>query len=114
MKSAPEILKEKCTPAGFERLMILANPKMHEFVAHYLELCNPDSVYVADDSEKNTAYIRSLALKADEERELAIEGHTIHFDGPGDQARDKARTKYLLLPGWTWAPGSTQSKRRPG
>ncbi|MDP8215243.1 MAG: phosphoenolpyruvate carboxykinase (GTP) [Candidatus Euphemobacter frigidus] len=99
MKSAPEILKEKCTPAGFERLMILANPKMHEFVAHYLELCNPDSVYVADDSEKNTAYIRSLALKADEERELAIEGHTIHFDGPGDQARDKARTKYLLPPG---------------
>ena len=25
-----------------------------------------------------------------------MEGHTVHFDGYNDQARDKAQTKYLL------------------
>jgi len=69
---------------------------MHKFVAEYVGLCNPDSIYVADDSEESTRYIRDMAVKLGEEKKLAIDGHTIHFDGPKDQARDKAQTKYLL------------------
>lgn len=99
MNSKIKILKEKCSPSGFERLMALDNPRMHEFIAEYVELCNPDAVYVADDSEESTRYIREKAIKTGEERKLAIDGHTIHFDGPNDQARDKAQTKYLLPPG---------------
>ena len=99
MNEKSEILKQKCDPAGYERLMVLDNPKMHRFVAEYIELCNPDTVCVADDSEESTRYIREKAIKTGEEMKLAIEGHTIHFDGPNDQARDKAQTKYLLPAG---------------
>ena len=31
-----------------------------------------------------------------EEKSLKIKGHTIHFDGPLDQARDKKNTKYFV------------------
>jgi len=90
------ILKNRCTPGSYERLMALDNPKMHRFVSEYIELCNPDSVYVGDDSEETTRYIREMAINTAEEKQLAMEGHTIHFDGPKDQARDKSQTKYLL------------------
>jgi len=93
------ILKNRCTPGSYERLMALNNPKMHDFVAEYIALCNPDSVYVGDDSEESTNYIREMAIRTGEEQKLAIQGHTIHFDGPDDQARDKAQTKYLLRAG---------------
>ena len=94
-----EILKTRCTPGSYERLMALDNPSMHKFVAEYVGLCNPDSIYVADDSEESTRYIQDMAVKLGEEKKLAIDGHTIHFDGPKDQARDKAQTKYLLPAG---------------
>ena len=44
-------------------------------------------------NEKN---IRNKAIKDGEEKKLAIEGHTIHFDGFFDQARDKKKTKFLV------------------
>ncbi|MBU1862086.1 MAG: phosphoenolpyruvate carboxykinase (GTP) [Candidatus Omnitrophica bacterium] len=91
-----ELLKEKCNPASYEKLMALRNTKLHEFVASYAELCNPNSIYVGTDAKEDRAYIRQQALKNGEEKSLAIKGHTIHFDGAQDQARDKAQTKYLL------------------
>jgi phosphoenolpyruvate carboxykinase (GTP) len=43
-----------------------------------------------------------LALKNKEETLLNLEGHTVHFDSPLDQARDKANTKYLLSKEVDW------------
>jgi len=99
MKNAKELLKERLTAENYNRLIALANPKMHEFVADAIELTQPESVFVCTDSEKDRAYIRELAVKNGEEISLDTPGHTCHFDGYHDQARDKAQTKYLLLPG---------------
>ncbi len=114
MSSAQKIIKEKCTSAGFDRLMALDNPLLHEFVAKYLLLCNPDRVYVADDSEESTEYIRAAALATGEEKKLAIEGHTIHFDGSQDQARDKGGTRYLLPPGLDLGPRISSVDKEKG
>lgn len=94
-----EILREKCTPGSYERLMALSNKKLHDFVRHYVNLCRPDSVFVGDDSKETAEYIREKAVATGEEKKLVLPGHTIHFDGYFDQARDKAQTKYLLPPG---------------
>ncbi len=94
-----EILKEKLTTENYEKLIALDNAKMQAFVADAIELTQPKSVFVCTDTEEDIAYIRQLALDAQEEQKLGIEGHTYHFDGYCDQARDKARTKYLLPPG---------------
>ena len=99
MHNVNELLKEKLTTENYNRLIVLDNPKMHEFVADAIELTGPASVFVCTDSDEDRVYIRELAIKNGEEIPLNIPGHTCHFDGYHDQARDKARTKYLLPPG---------------
>jgi phosphoenolpyruvate carboxykinase (GTP) len=98
MPDAKKLLKEKLTPQNHDRLIALNNPKMHKFVADAIELTSPDSVFVCTDLEADRAYIRELAIRTGEEIPLNIPGHTCHFDGYNDQARDKAQTKYLLPP----------------
>jgi len=92
-------LRSKLDAANFAKLAAVENDKLHAFVARAVELCGPDSVFVASDDPADAAYIRELALKNGEEKPLATGGHTIHYDGYYDQARDKARTKYLLPEG---------------
>ncbi|MHC4245028.1 MAG: phosphoenolpyruvate carboxykinase domain-containing protein, partial [Planctomycetota bacterium] len=99
MSNVNELLKQKLTAENYDKLTALNNPKMHAFIADAIELTGPDSVFVCTDSPDDIAYIRDLAVKNGEESPLNIPGHTCHFDGYNDQARDKARTKYLLPPG---------------
>ncbi len=94
-----DLLKEKLTEEHYKRLTALNNSRMHEFVADAIELTGADSVYVCTDSEADKDYIRQQAIKLGEEIQLQTSGHTCHFDGYHDQARDKARTKYLLPAG---------------
>ena len=99
MSKTNEILKERLTEDNYNKLTALNNPKMHEFIVDALELTGAESVYVCTDSEADRTYIRNLALKLGEETALATKGHTYHFDGYKDQARDKGMTKYLLPTG---------------
>ena len=99
MENVKEFLKDRLTPENYDRLIALDNSKMHEFVADAIELTRPASVFVCGGAEPDMAYIRELATKNGEEVRLNIPGHTCHFDGYHDQARDKAKTKYLLPPG---------------
>jgi len=94
-----DILRDALTPDNYQKLMDLPNPKLHKFVAESIELCKPESVIICTDSPDDIARVRQLAIDNNEETPLAIEGHTIHFDGPADLARDKDSTKYLLPPG---------------
>ncbi|NQT19345.1 MAG: phosphoenolpyruvate carboxykinase (GTP) [Planctomycetes bacterium] len=103
-ENCKETLQGKLTDENYEKLIRLDNPKLHQFVADAIELCNPDSVFVCTDSADDIAYIRKLAVETGEEKQLATEGHTVHFDGyedaeHHDQGRDKANTRYLLPPG---------------
>ena len=94
-----EQLEKKCVKGGFQKLQALNNAKLLQHVNRYVTRCNPDTVYVCDDSDTDRNYISQEALDRREENALNLDGHTIHFDGPKDQARDKANTKYLLAPG---------------
>jgi len=93
-----KLLKEKCGAEHYKRLEVLGCNKLMDFVAKYVELFNPKSVFVRTDSKQDADYIRAKSLENKEETRLATEGHSIHFDGYFDQARDKANTKYLLRP----------------
>jgi phosphoenolpyruvate carboxykinase (GTP) len=99
MENAKDFLKERLTAESYERLAAVDNPKMHRFVADAIELAKPASVFVCTDAPQDVDYLRELAVKAGEEIRLDTPGHTCHFDGYYDQARDKAKTKYLLPPG---------------
>ena len=56
---------------------------------------NPASIFINTASDEDAAYIRQQALEIGEEIQLAKVRHTCHFDGPNDQGRDTANTKYL-------------------
>ncbi|MFH1847210.1 MAG: phosphoenolpyruvate carboxykinase (GTP) [Candidatus Omnitrophota bacterium] len=96
--SSLEIIRNKCNNENLNKLLAIKNPKMHDFVAKYIELCAPETVFVRTDSSQDSDYIRKKTIEKGEERALSTNGHTMHFDGYYDQARDKSNTKYLLKP----------------
>lgn len=105
-----ELLKTKCGKENYEKLKSLNNPRLLDFVAKYVEHCNPASVFVCTDIEEDAEYIKNKSIENGEEKSLAISGHTIHFDGPNDQGRDKEVTKYLLSLGMDLGPLNTIDK----
>ncbi|MBN1941748.1 MAG: phosphoenolpyruvate carboxykinase (GTP) [Phycisphaerae bacterium] len=109
-----DILKSKMDEASFAKIAALKNDEVNEFIAHAVELCQPAKVVVCDDSAKDVAWIRQLAIDNREERPLNIQGHTIHFDGYFDQGRDKEVTKYLVPAGETLDPKLNQMPREEG
>jgi len=94
-----DILRDKLSKENFYKLMKINNIRLHEFIAESAELCNPDRVFICTDSPEDIEYIRQEAIKTGEEKRVVIEGHTVHFDGYYDQARDKEKTKFLVKKG---------------
>ena len=90
------ILKEKMSAESLAKLMALQNEHVLNFVGTFAEHCDPKSIYVCDDSEKDTQYVRDRALALGEEFTLANSKQTIHWDGYGDQARDKKNTRFMV------------------
>ena len=90
------LLKEKMSAGSYRKLLELDNPALFEFAGEYTELCEPDSVYMCDDSDEDAEYIREKSLELREEKPLAKQGHTIHYDGFNDQGRAPGATKNLV------------------
>ena len=91
-----EVLKSKMSKDSYNKLIALENQKLYNFVGHFVKHCDPDTLYMCDDSKENEEYVRRMTLEKGEEVKLAKSGQTIHYDGYGDQARDKANTKFLV------------------
>ncbi|NOY75211.1 MAG: phosphoenolpyruvate carboxykinase (GTP) [Kiritimatiellaeota bacterium] len=96
MNKYDDLLKSKMSAESFAKLAALNNDEVMEFVGYAAELCEPDSIFVGDDSGADVAYCRQLAIDNKEETPLSIDGHTVHYDGYFDQARKKEVTKYLV------------------
>ena len=92
-------LKKRLNKKEYDKLVQVSNKKLYVFISKYTELCNPDKVFVCTDSPEDIQYIRDAAIRNREEAKLATKGHTIHFDGYFDQARDKKNTKFLVPKG---------------
>jgi phosphoenolpyruvate carboxykinase (GTP) len=90
------LLKSKMSDESYRKLAALENEKLFDFVGEYIELCQPASVYMCDDSDADAEYIRKRARELGEETPLARNGHTIHYDGYDDQGRAPGATKNLV------------------
>ena len=92
----------------------LENPKVWKVVNDAIDLMKPKQVVVFDDSPEDIAKVRQLSIEFGEEKSLAMEGHTIHYDGYFDQARDKANTATLLPSGQKLSRGLNVKERGSG
>jgi len=91
-----DVLKAKMSEESYQKLMALENQKVYDHVGYFAKHCNPKTIYVCDDSEADENYVRKMAVELGEEHKLAKPGQTIHWDGYGDQARDKVNTKFMV------------------
>ncbi len=114
MENALGYLKERLEKKHFERIEKIQNAEVFEFLAKYLELCNPASVYVCTDSEEDLDYARKKAIGNKEEAQLKIKKHTVHFDNYLDQGRDKEGTKFLLPESIDLGPEMNSMERNAG
>jgi phosphoenolpyruvate carboxykinase (GTP) len=96
------------------KLEALNNPHVMEYVYRFTSLCKPDKVSVITDDPRDITYVRQLALDLGEETKLKMKGHTIHYDGFYDQARDKENTRVLLPPGMKMSKGINTIDRKKG
>jgi len=108
------VLKSKMDDVSLQKLTGLENKDVNAFVARAIELCEPDKVWVGDDSPEDAAYCRQLAIDNKEELPLKIPGHTAHFDSYYDQGRNPEVTKYLVPRNETLDPKLKQIDRDEG
>ncbi len=108
-------LRHRMSESEYEKLALIPNPKVHEFIAKAVELCNPKDIFVCTDSPDDIAYIKHMAIASGEEcAALETPGHTFHFDGYYDQARDRKATKFLVPKGDRLSPALNQIDRDEG
>ena len=93
VKDVISTLEKYLTPVGLAKLLAIPNQDVHRFVAKAVELCEPMKVFVCTDAPEDIEYIRRNAIARGEETQLAIDTHSVHFDGFFDQAR-----RWLLRP----------------
>ncbi len=101
-----DLLQKRMKPSEFEKLASLNNPDMIRFVQKYVELCEPDDIFVSTGSKEDIQYVRDCAIADGEEKRLSIRGHTIHFDGINDQGRDRKNTNFLMPKGQSLGLGA--------
>lgn len=115
METYLEALQARTCQEDYEKLRAINNPKVHKAIAEAAELCNPDKIFICSDTPDEVAYIRNMAIVAGEENAaVAIPGHTFHFDGPYDQGRDRAVTKFLVPKGDSLSKTINQIDRDEG
>ncbi len=91
-----EKLRSTVDPEAFRRISRIRCPDVHAFLLDAVELCEPATVFVVTDDPGDIDLVRRRAIERGEEIPLKIKGHTVHFDGYFDQARDIENTKYLV------------------
>ncbi len=97
-----------------KKLRDLNNPFVEEIIDKYLKLCKPSKVTLMSDSEEDIDYLKLKAVENKEEIPLKTAGHTVHFDGYHDQARDKDNTKILIPTGETLSKYMNTADRDKG
>ena len=100
--------------------MAINNPKLHQFIAKYIELCNPQKVIVCNGSPEDLENIRKLALENKEEAKLAAnkgvfleitsrKGHSYTNGHVAKMARETSAK--LILNSDTHAPGDQMNEK---
>lgn len=114
MSKYQALFESKMDAGSLRKLAGINNAQVDAFVAYAIELCEPDSVFVGDDSDSDAAFCRTRAIDGLEEKQLITNGHTVHWDGYYDQARKKEVTKYLVPADETLDSNLNQVEREEG
>ncbi len=96
---AKAVIEQKLDSGNLEKLAPIKNEEALLKIANAIALCEPDDVFIDTGSEADIQWVREYSLRKGEEKKLAKEGHTIHFDLPQEQARLVNQTFYIVNEG---------------
>lgn len=94
-----ELFEARLDKENCDKLKRIENQTARLKIANAIALMDPAQVFINTGSEEDLAYIRKRSIEGGEERPLAVDGHTIHFDLPQEQARIVDRTFYIVNEG---------------
>ncbi|WP_020588680.1 phosphoenolpyruvate carboxykinase (GTP) [Desulfobacter curvatus] len=95
---ALNLFESKLDSTQSAKIAKIKHPDVLVRIANAIALCRPSKVFINTGSEEDKDTIRKIALEKGEERALAMDGHTIHFDLAGEQGRIVDRTYYIAAP----------------
>ncbi len=96
MKQTSDFPDQLLDEENLAKLNEIQSDACREFILEAIELCSPNRVFIVSDSKQDIAMVRHRAIEEGDEIRLPMEGHTVHYDGYYDQARDVKNTKYLV------------------
>lgn len=99
LDEAKKIFASKLDSVNLKKLDKIQNEEALLKIANAISMCEPDNVFVNTGSEEDVQWVRELSLQKGEEKKLAKDKHTLHFDLPEDQARLVKQTYYITNPG---------------
>lgn len=99
ISEAQEIFRSTIDDANRSKLAKITNEEALIKIANAISMCSPDSVFINTGSSEDVQWIRDYSLRQGEEKKLAKDGHTIHYDLPQDQARLVKQTFYIINEG---------------
>jgi len=92
---ARALFNEKCDAANLEKINKIKNEEALVRIANAAAMFKPADIWINTNSEEDMQTVRERAIENGEETELALDGHTNHFDLPEDQARLVSQTFYI-------------------
>jgi phosphoenolpyruvate carboxykinase (GTP) len=96
---AQVIFSDKLDSENRGKLEKITNEEALIKIANAISMCQPDNVFINTGSAADVQWIREYSLRQGEEKKLAKDGHTIHYDLPQDQARLVKQTFYIINEG---------------
>jgi len=95
---ALNLFASKLDRTQLAKIAKIKHPDVLIRIANAIALCRPSKVFINTGSQEDKDAIRKIAIEKGEERALAMDRHTIHFDLAREQGRIVDRTYYIAEP----------------
>ncbi len=96
IEEAKSLFTDKLDAENQAKLSKIRNEEALLKVANAIAMCQPDAIMIHSGSPADQEFVKKHSLEKGEEASLPIEGHTVHFDLPQDQARLVNQTLYIV------------------
>ena len=98
LAAARQLFKERLDADNLAKIAKITTPATLVKIANAIVLCDPSAIFINTGSPEDRAWIRQHALTKEEEKDLPMPDHTIHFDLKQEQGRIIDRTFYIVDP----------------
>ncbi len=98
IEDAWRAIEERTDDSNLSKLKSIDIESVIIKIANAAVMCGPNLIFINTGSNEDKDFIKNGALKAGEEKPLAMEEHTIHYDLKEEQGRITDRTFYMAEP----------------